>query len=205
VPRFLVADCSEFWRRFEGSPLRREAVELALARGCEDVARRMRSEGFDAVLVGEDSPEAAAALRELEGAPGVGKRAPRLVILSARADAAEVARDLGLACRRRPRSRRPLRVEVSDPQPFRARTRDASPAGLFLVGAPELDPGTRLQASLRRPGGGREARVALVVVRRACHPEESHQMSGLGVSVEPASPEDGERLERWLATSEGES
>lgn len=193
MPRFLVVDRPELWRRLENSALRRDGVEIVLARSACEMARLARGGAFDAVLT-EAGADASAAERELLGAGPAGG-APRLVAWEAGCQALEIARRLGLECRRLPRSRCALRVEGED---LRAVAKDASPEGLFLVGAPDLPVGARLEVSLRPPGGRRRARATLEVVRRVVEAEGSHRLGGLGVRVIPAAVADAERLREWL-------
>lgn len=201
VPRFLVADRPELWRRLADSPLRRDGVEIVMARTAEELARLARSEAFDAVLITGGAGEADALERALESfAPGSAER-PRLVAWEAAGDAPEVARRLGIECRRLPRSMCALRVEAEG---FRTVAKDASEEGMFLPAAPDLPEGTRIEASLRAPGRRRGAQATLVVVRRVSAPEDSHRISGLGVRVLPAAPADAALLRSWLRSTTDE-
>jgi hypothetical protein len=162
VPRILIADHPELWRRLERSPLRREEVHLVLARpsgGAEGTG------AFDAVLE--------------PGGP----------------DANAVARALGLALRGRRRSTRALSVEAGA---WCGRTKDASPEGAFIIGAPELGVGESVEATLGSPRLPERARVRLIVVRCARAPEDEGRLRGIGARLEPRRERDRRLLERWL-------
>lgn len=193
LPRFLVSDCPEVWRRIEHTALRREEVEIVLARGAEELARRARAERFDAVLVVDDS-ERAAALECVRALPGAGGEL-RLVACAGAPDEAEIAARLGLDCRRI--VRRPLNLVVQA-EGEEGLTRDATPEGLFVIGLSERPQGARLQAALRAFGRRRRARANLEVVRVVRAAEDSHRLSGLGVRLRPSTSEDAALIEEWL-------
>jgi len=124
------------------------------------------------------------------------------LVLGGEAGPADLLGCPGLICRRLPRSRVGLRVEAEG---MRVRTKDASPEGLFLIGAPDLPRGTILEARLLRAGARHPVRVSLEIVRRVDAPAGSDRISGLGVRVVGAAQGDLERLRRWLAAGEGGS
>jgi hypothetical protein len=195
MPRFLVTDRPELWRRVEFSLLRREEVELVLARDRAELARRVRTEVFDAILVEAGSGDARDAEQALEGSGVASGPAMRLVEWGADADESEIAKLLGLECRKPGRTSRRLVVESEG---FTALTKDASRHGLFIIDAPDLEPGARVHARLRAPGAGPSVQVVLEVVRRVCAAEGGHHLRGLGVRMVPLSPEDVRCLDRWL-------
>ncbi len=189
MPRLLIADGAELWRHIEDSALRRDEVSITFARDRSEILNRIRMEQFDAVLV----PETLDCGRALEDNL---RKTPVLRWLPEKSD---FSSRLGLPARAVRRRHACWWVESRTPHRFRVRTRDASPAGLFLSDAPALPVGTKVEAVLRRERHGESADALLEVVRTDSPPAGSYRLDGLAARLKPKTAADAARGARWLA------